>query len=348
MKRRAVVICPGRGTYNKAELGYVARHHAGKTGFLAMIDSYRSDQGRAPVTELDAAERFSPSIHLAGNNAAALIYASAYGDFLDIDRKAFEIVAVTGNSMGWYIALACAGALSAEGGMAVVDTMGALMHERLIGGQLLYPVSDAEWRPDPAQRSMVLTELARVNTLPGCTAALSIDLGGLFALAGNEAGLAALEQGLPPRDGRYPMRLPLHAAFHTALQEPVAVAARAALPESLFTAPAVPLIDGRGHIWRPHETRPSELRNYTLGAQVTKPYDFGRAIRTAVQEFAPDVLIAPGPGTTLGGSIAQSLIAVGWRDIDSREAFLDRQRSDPFVLAMGMDEQRALVQPPLT
>ena len=27
-RSKAVVVCPGRGTYNKPELGYLARHHA--------------------------------------------------------------------------------------------------------------------------------------------------------------------------------------------------------------------------------------------------------------------------------------------------------------------------------
>ena len=343
MKRRAVVVCPGRGTYNKAELGYVGRHHGGKAEFIAAIDGYRREQGQPTVSELDGAERFSPSTHVRGDNAAALIFASAYGDFLDIDREAFDIVAVTGNSMGWYIALACAGAALMLDGLRVVNTMGTLMHEHLIGGQLLYPVSDAEWRPDPALRAQVLAELARVDALPGCEAALSIDLGGIFAMAGNEAGLAALEAGLRPRDARYPMRLPQHAAFHTALQAPVAEAGQAALPPELFTAPAIPLIDGCGHIWRPWETDPAALRDYTLGAQVTQPYDFARAIQTAVREFAPDVLIVPGPGTTLGGSIAQSLIAAGWHGLAEREGFVELQRNEPFLLAMGVAEQRAVV-----
>ncbi len=346
MKRRAVVVCPGRGTYNKAELGSVGRHHAAKTEFLAKIDAYRRAQGQPTVSELDGAERFSPSAHTRGDNAAALIFASAYGDFLDIDREAFDVVAVTGNSMGWYIALACAGATSMLDGLHVVNTMGTLMHEHLIGGQLLYPVSDAEWRPDLALRTAVLAELARVDALPGCEAALSIDLGGLFALAGNDAGLAALEAALPPRPMpsgvRYPMRLPQHAAFHTALQAPVAQAGQAALPQELFAAPKIPLIDGRGHIWRPWESNAAALRDYTLGAQVTRPYDFARAIQTAVREFAPEVLIVPGPGTTLGGSIAQSLIAIGWHALEGREDFVELQRGEPLLLTMALDEQRAV------
>lgn len=30
--KTAVVICPGRGSYTKAELGYLGRHHSDKLG----------------------------------------------------------------------------------------------------------------------------------------------------------------------------------------------------------------------------------------------------------------------------------------------------------------------------
>ena len=32
--RKAVVICPGRGSYTKTELGYLGRHHADKRELL--------------------------------------------------------------------------------------------------------------------------------------------------------------------------------------------------------------------------------------------------------------------------------------------------------------------------
>ena len=111
MTRSAVVICPGRGTYNKAELGYLKRHHADKKDFIAMVDAYRAEHDQPAISVLDGAERYSVGTFSRGDNASPLIYACAYSDFLSIDRSKLEIVAVTGNSMGWYIALACAGAL---------------------------------------------------------------------------------------------------------------------------------------------------------------------------------------------------------------------------------------------
>lgn len=346
-RRRALVICPGRGTYNRAELGFIARHHSAKRALLGMVDGYRARLGKPAVSALDGADRFSGATHVRGDNASPLIYTCAYADFLDIDRDAFDIVAVTGNSMGWYIALACAGAVTAAAGLAIVDTMGTLMHEHGVGGQLVYPVVGEDWRELPGRRGELIALLAEIDARPGHSASLSIDLGGMLVFAADEPGLAALVAALPPVGGRYPLRLPCHAAFHSPLQEPVAIKGRDALREDLFAAPGVPLIDGRGQIWRPRETRPAELRDYTLGEQVVAPYDFARAVRTGLREFAPDVLIVLGPGTTLGGAVAQVLVAERWHGIADKAGFQSLQRDDPFILSMALPEQRAIASPAL-
>jgi [acyl-carrier-protein] S-malonyltransferase len=127
---------------------------------------------------------------------------------------------VTGNSMGWYSALACAGALSPENGFDLVNTMGTLMQERLIGGQLIYPFVDEDW-PRPGAQGRAAGAGGRDRRPRGHALALSIDLGGMLVLAGNEAGLAAFESGSAHLRGAFPMRLANHAAFHTALQAPV-------------------------------------------------------------------------------------------------------------------------------
>ncbi len=109
-RQAALVICPGRGTYGKAELGYLHRLHGDKTDLMATVDRLRSQRGQPTITELDGAERFSPALHTRGDIASPLIFTSSYADFLAIDRSRFEIIAATGNSMGWYSTLAVAGA----------------------------------------------------------------------------------------------------------------------------------------------------------------------------------------------------------------------------------------------
>ena len=222
--KTAVVICPGRGTYNKTELGWLGRHFADRA-LLSEFDRRRVAAGRTPLADLDGAASFSVATHTRGDNASALIYAATIGDFAAIGEDV-EVVAVTGNSMGWYSALACGGAVSALDGFEIVDTMGSLMQERLIGGQTIYPFVDDDWRPNPARKAELLALVAEIGARPGHALALSIDLGGILVVAGDEAGLTAFEKSVPPVQGRFPLRLANHAAFHTKLQAPVAAARR--------------------------------------------------------------------------------------------------------------------------
>ncbi len=338
--KTAVVICPGRGTYTKTELGYLKRHFK-DAGLMADFDLRRRLAGQETLSDLDGAASYSVARHTRGDNASALIYASTLADFRSL--SGVQVVAVTGNSMGWYSALACAGALTAEAGFEVVNTMGTLMQERLIGGQLIYPFVAEEWQPNPLKKAGLLAMVSQIGARAGHDLALSIDLGGMLVLAGNEAGLAAFEAAVPVVQGRFPMRLANHAAFHTALQAPVAEAGRARLAPALFSQPKLPLIDGRGHIWWPGAVDTQSLWDYTLGHQVVEPYDFTKAITHAAREFAPDLFIITGPGTTLGGAVAQSLIHANWRGMASKTDFQIQQQADALLISMGMEDQRATV-----
>ena len=73
MKQTALVVCPGRGTYNAAELGYLKTHHGDKAEIIATLDALRrAEQGKMTVSELDAAEKYAPSVHMTGDNASLL------------------------------------------------------------------------------------------------------------------------------------------------------------------------------------------------------------------------------------------------------------------------------------
>ena len=65
--------------------------------------------------------------------------------------------------------------------------------------------------------------------------------------------------------------------------------------------------------------------------------------RVAAAEFAPDLFVVTGPGTTLGGAVAQSLILADWRGLDGKAAFPALQNRDPILISMGLPDQRALV-----
>ncbi|MCH4564916.1 ACP S-malonyltransferase [Halomonas sp. EGI 63088] len=340
-RERLLVVCPGRGTYNQTEWGSLLRHAAGSE-WLARFDARRREAGLPTLSELDGEMPFRQSLHGRGEHAAPLIHACALADLLAIDPGRYEIVAVTGNSMGWYIALAAGGALEHEEAFTLIGSMGLMMQEALIGGQLLYPWVDEQWRPQWSRRRELLALIGRLHGEEERELYLSIELGGMLVFGGNEAGLAALSEALPPRE-RFPLRLPQHAAFHTPLQREVRDAARERFTAAPFRAPRVPLVDGRGHVWTPWSCDPRALWDYTLGEQLVAPYDFTAALRVGVREFAPDRIVIPGPGATLGGATAQALIQLGWQGLDDKAAFQARQAEDPLLISMGIEAQRNLV-----
>ncbi len=338
MKKSAVVIFPGRGTYGKDELAYLSRYHKDRQAFVDGVDAWRERQGRVAVTELDNTKTYAASRHASSINASALIYTCALADFAAINRDAFDIAAVCGNSLGWYLTLAAAGAVDEANAIRLVDTMGALMEEKGVGGQLIYPFVDENWRASDAN-AKAIAEALHAGKTDG-EAFLSIRLGGMAVLAGDEAGIAAMEKSLPPAERRYPFRLARHAAFHTPLLQHVSDAAFEALAGTMFQPPRIPMIDGRGAIWTHGATETDALYQYTLGHQIVETYDFSKSVEVAVKEFAPDVLILVGPGSTLGAPIAQELIHHRWLGLESKADFSARQKDAPFLLAMGREDQR--------
>ncbi|HYI64716.1 MAG TPA: ACP S-malonyltransferase [Allosphingosinicella sp.] len=342
-KLAALVICPGRGTYGKAELGYLRRLHSDKSALIGTADRIRSERGQPTISELDGAERFSPALHTRGDIASPLIFTASLADFLAIDRSRYDIAAVTGNSMGWYTTLAVAGAVSAEHGFEIVDAMGENSQAGEPGGQVLLTLVDDDWHEVPGLRERVLALVQTIGSRTGHALFSSIDLGGMLVLAGNEAGLETLLKEAPPTPGREPLRLVNHGPFHTPLMRESSGRALSQLPAGWFDTPAIPMVDGRGHIWRPLASDPGALHHYTFATQVLETYDFTRAVQVATLEYAPDRIILLGPGDTLGGAIAQALIAIEWRGLRSKRDFQEMQASSPILLAMGREDQRTLV-----
>jgi malonyl CoA-acyl carrier protein transacylase len=290
---------------------------------------------------MDAAKRFSARLHLAGENASILTAGIALADLDQLDPEKVKPVAVCGNSMGWYTALGYSGALSLPHCASLVETMGQYQSGNIIGGQIVYPLTDSQWRLDPDRLAAVEDAVSKIDGLYW-----SIRLGGQAVLGGTDAALSAATAALPSITvGRYayPLRLPMHSAFHTPLLTSAAMRARNDLSDLSWSAPALPLVDGSGRIWRPRITSGDQIRDYTLNAQVTEVYDFTTMLRTALREYAPEIIVLPGPGSSLGGAIAQTLIAEGWQGLSTKDAFTKRQSTDPILISMRWPDQRPLV-----
>ena len=90
----------GRGSYSRDSLSYLKGMQSSK---LEQIDQFRIDLDRPSVSEMDASARFRSKWHIAGENASILTAGIAMADF--DHSKEYDIVGITGNSMGFYTAL---------------------------------------------------------------------------------------------------------------------------------------------------------------------------------------------------------------------------------------------------
>lgn len=326
MKRIAIIL-PGRGSYTEKSMRALPVDHP----WVQRADELRSSYGLTKLIDLDRAEKFSGAVHLRPANVSLLIWLAS---MLDAQSAMTEgrCVAVAGNSMGWYTALAVTGALDFDDGFRLVQEMALLQEGLRGGGQCIYPVIDDDWRPDPERRAAVEFAVESSNG----EAFHSIGLGGYAVLAGSDVGMAHLMRALPPLQvgqARYPFKLVQHGPYHTPLTAEVSEQARARLARLTWRRPQIPMIDGRGVRFTPWSTDVRALRDYTLKAQVIEPYDFTGSVRVLLREYAPEAIYLPGPGNTLGGVCGQILIAERWRKITSRADFeaVQAQAAPPIV-----------------
>ena len=344
-RKRALVICPGRGSYDRKAMGQLQERSPQADTVIKACDEYRRSLGRPTVSELDSSERFQTSKHVAGEHASLLTFACSMADFAEINREQFDVVGVMGNSMGFYTALAASGALPLPEAVRLVETMGAYQQKNVIGGQVLTPVCAEDWSEDPKREARIDQVLAELQAA-GHAAYWSIQLGGFAVLGADKPGVKALLDALPTEERgprTFPLQLPLHSAFHTPLMGETSLRAFEELGDLNFRPPQLPLIDGRGSVFRPHTTDPDVLASYTLGHQVTEPYDYTNSLRTAMRHLGPDAIILLGPGNSLGGPTARIIVWEGWRGWRDREAFDGAQPEDPFLLSFGVSLQRRLL-----
>ncbi|MEN0061534.1 MAG: ACP S-malonyltransferase [Myxococcota bacterium] len=340
-RTRALLVCPGRGSYGRDQLRSLQGDLGPATEVIDACDAWRRSLDRPTVRELDGAKRYSAKKHVAGEHASLLTFAVSLADAARIDHGQYDIVGVTGNSMGWYTALAVAGVLSLADAIELVETMGAYQTKNVIGGQVMMPVVHADWTPAPELRARIDAVVEDLAS-EGRTVEVSIELGSFVVLGADSKGIKRLLERLPKvtRGKReFPAQLPLHSAFHTSLLTETSQRAQTELAHLDFRSPERTLVDGQGAIHRPFSANPEALRAYTLGHQVVAPYDFATAFRTTLRECCPNVVIALGPGNSLGGPLAYGLVTEGWGGVRQRADLKERA----VLRSFGIAEQRATV-----
>lgn len=135
---------------------------------------------------------------------------------------------LAGHSLGQYSAMVAAGALDFSDALALVRRRGELMEEHARGGMIAVLGLDDEVLRVIASETG--TEVANFNS-PGQT-----------TLSGAEGALKAAQVAAQSRGARRVVRLPVNAAFHSSLMEPVAELLREDIERCDFRDPIAPVV----------------------------------------------------------------------------------------------------------
>ncbi|MEU4806497.1 amino acid adenylation domain-containing protein [Actinosynnema sp. NPDC023587] len=288
---RVVFLFPGQGTQYPG-MGRGLYEH--EEVFRAEVD--RCADLLAPLLGLDlrdalyAADAEDPeaAARLARTGLAQpALFVTEYALARQLASWGVEPDAMVGHSLGEFVAATLAGVLELPDVLRLVGTRGRLMQELPPGGML--SVAAAEDRVS--------------GLLSGGLSVAAVNAPGLCVVSGPDDELAALRVLLSGMDVG---TRPLHTshAFHSAVVDPIVPEFTAEVARAALRRPDRRIRSTVTTGWLESEATDAEY----WGAHMRRPVRFGAAVRDAVAELGPSVLLEVGPGNTLG-TLARQAVA---------------------------------------
>ena len=150
---RALVVCPGRGSYGSASLGTLSRlpHRDTWQATIQQADAQCRATGISTISELDGLAEFDRKQHLEAAQASALTLSLSVADYAaKAAEQRWHPIGFVGNSLGWHTATHLSGALPFEAALDVVLTTGVQQQQQqqqqgTAGGLVVYPAVDEFW-----------------------------------------------------------------------------------------------------------------------------------------------------------------------------------------------------------
>jgi len=235
-----------------------------------------------PIEELTATEVAQPALF--ATSLAVLELAREEGLAPDY---------VAGHSLGEYTAAVAAGALPLDAGMQLVCRRGRLM-------------ADIQSQRPGAMGAVIglatdqVQELCDQASAKGSVAPANFNTPSQIIVSGEEAPVLEVIELAEAAGADKALRLPVGAAFHSELMEPVQEELGAAMAELDFADPEVPLA---GNATGELKTTGDEVRD-ALRAQIVSPVLWVKCVETLTASGC-DNFLEVGSGRTLSGLVRQ-------------------------------------------
>jgi [acyl-carrier-protein] S-malonyltransferase len=110
---RALVVCPGRGSYSSNELGTLSRlpNRDAWQATIQQADDRCRAAGISTISELDGLNEFDRTLHSEASHASALAFSFSVADYAArVAEHQWRPIGFVANSLGWHTATHLSGA----------------------------------------------------------------------------------------------------------------------------------------------------------------------------------------------------------------------------------------------
>lgn len=280
------MVFPGQGSQ---KVGMLADFH-GKYACFAEVFNSASDVlafdlwdliQNGPEEKINLTENTQP-ILLSSSVALWRVYQELGGP-----QPAF----MAGHSLGEWSALVCAGVVSLEDAVKLVQLRGKYMQEAV-------PVGVGAMAAIIGLADDIIQEICAKHQDLGCVAAVNFNAPGQVVIAGKKEAVEAASEACKAAGAKRALPLPVSAPFHTSMMQPAADRLSADLESIEFSDPKTPIVH---NVTAQTEGSGAQIKKLMI-EQIAAPVRWVECTQTLASEGVERALEC-GPGKVLAGMI---------------------------------------------
>ena len=200
---------------------------------------------------------------------------------------------MAGHSLGEFSALVCAGSISFQDGVKLVEQRGEFMQDAVpVGVGAMAAIIGL----DDDAINLICTETSAAGE--GVVAAVNFNSPGQVVIAGHASSVAIAIQALKEAGAKRALPLPVSAPFHTQLMKPAGERLAEAIRSIEISAPLIPVIH---NVHARIEAAPEGIATLLVD-QISSPVQWTRCVQ-AMADIGAERFVECGPGKVLNGLI---------------------------------------------
>ena len=222
---------------------------------------------------------------------------------------------VAGHSLGEWSALVCAGVVSLEDAVRLVQLRGRYMQEAV-------PVGEGAMAAIIGLDDDLIKEICAKHSDLGIVSAVNFNAPGQVVIAGKKDAVEAASAGCKEAGAKRALPLPVSAPFHTSMMQPAAERLAADMADVVFNDPLIPIVH---NVTADTEASGAEVKKLMI-EQISAPVRWVECVQTLALKGATEALEC-GPGKVLAGMIKRIDKSLACQALETQSSLLSAAES---------------------